>query len=174
MSDCDEVAVASPDPLDSVQQCVEVAVEVEYDVFDTNKYEPSKPTQEVVVFRVPETLLKVRSAFCNDPMFRCAMQRYIDKQDERPERVMREATSKSLSVPKHIVAGYLSRHDNDEGRVTSGVVNHDVSVVNQNPPETDDVVDETPETVAAVQEAYVDGKMDITEFERALEQVMFE
>jgi hypothetical protein len=148
----------------------QIKVEVDRDEWTLNKHEFNKENIDIISFQVPKTLRKARSAFCHDPMFNMAVETYASQVNKTPEKVLENNLRKLLHCRAEMIKGRTGRRNQTVS--VEGVNSLVNDVDNQSNKQEVDKEEKEVETLQSVKQEYVEGKINIYEFEDKVEDVL--
>lgn len=175
-------------PMRSWEESATVAeVEVDREEFTLNKHELHKKEVDYIALRVPDTLEEARSAFCYDPVFNTAVEIFASKKNKRVETVLSENLMKMIQIRSELIAGEVR---NNKDSVPSNVLHafETESEISWSPeqirsfmseyeaeqfnPGMKQTVKDDEDTVKSLKSEYIEGEIDIYEFEDRVEEVL--
>jgi hypothetical protein len=148
----------------------EIKVEPDRDEWTLNKHDFNKKDVDIISIQIPRTLQKARSAFCHDQMFNMMVETYASQVNKTPEKVLENNLRKLLHCRAEMING-MTGHRNQAVSVegVNGLVN---DVDNQNNQQEAEEEEQEVETLQSVKQEYVEGKINIYEFEDKVEHVL--
>jgi len=146
-----------------------IKIEPDRDEWTLNKHDYDKENVDIISIQIPRTLQKARSAFCHDPTFNMMIETYASQVNKTPEKVLENNLRKLLHCRAEIIKGRTGRRNQTVS--VEGVNNLVGDVDNQNNQQETDK-EEDDETLQSVKQDYVEGEIDIYEFEDKVEDVL--
>ena len=141
-------------------------IKPEREEYDLHRHEPHRE-RNVITFAVPNTLPKARSAYCHDPTFQLAVDVYSQRHGGTAEEVLKNNLQMNLTVESSLM-GVAESDLKPEITVSSEVAQTETDETNEN--EGDEKKDEP--TVMELKQQYVEGEINIWEFEDKVEDVI--
>jgi len=146
-----------------------IKIEPDRDEWTLNKNKFNKESVDIISIQIPRTLQKARSAFCHDPTFNMMIETYASQVNKTPEKVLENNLRKLLHCRAEMIKGRTGRINQTvsvEG--VSNLVGDVDNENNQNEPDEEEEV----ETLQSVKQEYVEGEINIYEFEDKVEDVL--